>query len=500
MKRRRFIKTLSAGAAGFGILKYPRVAHAGWGDWPADKIDAILPDSRKAKNVLEVYMYGGVSAFDSFYCVPGWGTGDGTFLNAYRSDTEARFQSCGFGDARELTEAFGDDENGTTVHLGPWAIPLRQRPDITDRMRIITMRHDQLAHEGANPLALSGNRLGSPRLAGLGSSIQRYWLEQPGGLRATPYAYVLYPGVEFATDNVGAGSAVGLHPGNATPLSLTVSAGSQITQLLSRNGVGSDRAAFDSAMSHYENAYQRQFRTGGKGAPTRSQSRSNFEFSNYARRNADAIQSVLDPSFFQSISGSECGTNATDMPAMQLRLATALLTRSADPARYVQVIDGGITPNPNAGHDTHDGHVDYASRNVVHTLEELANRINAPGEDDPDKLNLDETMIVLTTEFGRTPDRQGTTGLNHWPQGYVSVFIGGPVTSAERGIYGHITEDQGIAQNWMTPAENRMSIMAAMGIYPFSPETFAVGDVLGGVANELEAATRIREQYLGVTL
>ena len=82
----------------------------------------------------------------------------------------------------------------------------------------------------------------------------------------------------------------------------------------------------------------------------------------------------------------------------------------------------------------------------------------------------------------------------------MSVFIGGPVTSAERGIYGHITEDQGIAQNWMTPAENRMSIMAAMGIYPFSPETFAVGDVLGGVANELEAATRIREQYLGVTL
>jgi hypothetical protein len=500
MKRRRFIKTLSAGAAGFGILKYPRLAHAGWGDWPSDKIDAILPESRTAKNVLEVYMYGGVSAFDSFYSVPGWGTGNGTFLNAYLADTEDRFQSCGFGTSNELTEPFADDENGTTVHLGPWSIPLRDRPDITDRMRIITMRHDQLAHEGANPLALSGNRLGSPRLAGLGSSIQRYFLEQQGGLRATPYAYVLYPGVEFATDNVSAGSAVGLHPGNATPLSLTVSAGSQITQLLSRDGVGNNRAAFDSAMSHYENAYRQQFRAGGKGAPTRSQSRSNFEFSNYARRNADAIQSVLDPSFFQSISGSECGSNATDMPAMQLRLATALLTRTTDAARYVQVIDGGITPNPNAGHDTHDGHVNYASRNVVHTLKELADRINAPGENDPEKLNLDETMIVLTTEFGRTPERQGSTGLNHWPQGYVSVFIGGPVTSAERGVYGYITEDQGIAQNWMTPAENRMSVMAAMGIYPFSPETFAVGDVLGGVANELEAATRIREQYLGVTL
>ena len=40
----------------------------------------------------------------------------------------------------------------------------------------------------------------------------------------------------------------------------------------------------------------------------------------------------------------------------------------------------------------------------------------------------------------------------------------------------------------------------AASMLAFSPETFAVGDVLGGVANELEAATRIREQYLGVTL
>ena len=264
--------------------------------------------------------------------------------------------------------------------------------------------------------------------------------------------------------------------------------------------MGSNREAFDAAMSHYVDAYQQRFRVGGKGAMVRSQARNNFEFSNYTRRNADAIQSVLDPSFFQSISGSECGTNATDMPAMQLRLATALLTRETDAARYVQVIDGGITPNPNAGHDTHDGHVNYASRNVTHTLAELAARINAPGENDPEKIDLDKTMIVVTTEFGRTPQRQGTTGLNHWPQGYVSLMIGGPITEAEKGIYGHITEDQGVAQNWMTPAENRMTVMAAMGIFPFSAQTFAVGDVLGGVQNEAEAARRIREEYLGVKL
>ena len=503
MRRRRFLKTVSlasAGAASFGILRYPRTAHAGWGAWPEEKIDALLPPERRAKKVLEIFMYGGVSAFDSFYCVPTWGESNGSFLNAYRAETEARFADCGFGDANSLTEPFAEDENGTLVHLGPWAIPLRQRPDISSRMRVLTTRHDQLAHEGANPLALSGNRLGSPRLAGTGASIQRHALEREGGLRAAPYAYVLYPGVEFPTDNVGAGSAVGLHPGTATPLSLTVSAGSQLTSLLSRNGVGANREAFDNAMAYYVNAYQQRFRVGGKGSPIRSQSRSNYEFSNYTRKNADAIQSVLDPSFFEPIAGSECGTNATDMPAMQMRLATALLTRSTDAASYVQVIDGGITPNPNAGHDTHDGHVNYASRNIPHTLRTLAENINQPGENDPAKIDLDETLIVITTEFGRTPERQGSTGLNHWPQGYASVVIGGPVTAAEKGVYGYITPDQGIAQNWMTPAELRMSIMVAMGIYPFSAETFAVGDVLGGVANEFEAAVRIREQYLGVKL
>ena len=53
MKRRRFLKSLSyasAGAAGFGILKYPRTAHAGWGDWPTDKLDAALEACAREEN------------------------------------------------------------------------------------------------------------------------------------------------------------------------------------------------------------------------------------------------------------------------------------------------------------------------------------------------------------------------------------------------------------------------------------------------------------------
>lgn len=186
------------------------------------------------------------------------------------------------------------------------------------------------------------------------------------------------------------------------------------------------------------------------------------------------------------------------MPAMQARLAAALLTRPTDAPRYVHWIDGALTPHPAGGHDTHQKHVSFASANVSHTLRKLVEIINEPGEGDPAKIDLDETMIVINTEFGRTPYAQGQDGLNHWPQGMVNVLIGGPITAAERGVYGTITEDQGMSQVWVSPAENRMLLMMALGIYPFSSQTFAVGDVSGGVMNELEAAKRLRDVYLGI--
>jgi hypothetical protein len=500
MQRRTFLKTAgaaTAAGAAFSVLRHPRQAQAAWGDWPEDKLEAMIPGERQAQSVLELFMYGGMSSFDTFYTVPKWGMGNQTFLNAFYAETMQRYGQCGF--PGELTEAFADDAMGETVHLGPWVSALRARPDIVDRMRIVVQRHDLLPHEGANPIALTGSRLGSPRLAGVGAAIQRHFLEQPGGLRATPYAYVLYPGVEFPTDNVRAASAVGFHPGSARPLSVNVDPNSQLSQLLGRPALTGRRAEFDAAIDHYLRDYQQRFRPGGKGAPTRAAERSNYEFAHFARNGADQLQSVLSADLFTPVGGMECGSNeGVDKPQMQARMAANLLTRATDRARYVQWIDGGLSPNGAGGHDTHDNHVNDASRNVGHTMQALADIINKPGEGDPNKLDLDETMIVINTEFGRTPHKQGGSGLNHWPQGMTNVLIGGPVTAAEKGIYGAITEDQGFAQTYISPAENRMLVMMALGIYPFSSQTFAVGDVGGGVKTELEAAQRLMQVYLGL--
>ena len=501
MQRRTFIKSAgvaAAAGAAFSVLKHPRRADAAWGDWPADKLDAQVPGARQAKSVLELYMYGGMNAFDTFYTVPSWGMGQERFLNAYYPESVQRFGSCGFAGDLELTEPFAEDGNGETIHLGPWVSPIRLRKDIVERMRIIVQRHDLLPHEGANPYALTGSRLGSPRLAGVGASIQRHFLEQPGGLRATPYAYVLYPGVEFPTDNVLAASAVGFHPGSARPLSVTVGPNSQLSALLGPPAVSGRRAQVAAAVDHYLRAYQQRIRPGGKGAPTRAAERNNYEFAHFARNGADQLQSVLSADLFQPISGSTCNDGSdVDRPYMQARRAANLLTRAEGRARYVQWIDGGLMPNGSGGHDTHDNHVNDASRNVTHTMQALVDIINAPGEGDPNKIDLDETMIVINTEFGRTPHRQGQDGLNHWPQGMVNVLIGGPITKAERGVYGAITEDEGFAQTWVSPAENRMLVMMALGIYPFSSQTFAVGDVGGGGKGQPAGALRATQGYTG---
>src|SRR6185503_18800990 len=111
MRPRNFLRTTgTAGAvalgSAFGILKYPRGARAaGWGAWPADKMDAILPVERQATNVLELHINGGMSPWDTFYTVPTWGIGgDYQYVNQFAPTApidlafsrDARFEECNY--------------------------------------------------------------------------------------------------------------------------------------------------------------------------------------------------------------------------------------------------------------------------------------------------------------------------------------------------------------------------------------------------------------------
>ena len=62
-------------------------------------------------------------------------------------------------------------------------------------------------------------------------------------------------------------------------------------------------------------------------------------------------------------------------------------------------------------------------------------------------------------------------------------------------MVGAIGED-GVATDWVTPAEFRAAMLSGLGIWPFSPEAFAVGD-LPEVTTERDGAVRLRERVWG---
>jgi len=503
LRRRDFLKSTSllAAAAGGATLLGGRTARA-FGEIPAGADSAAVPAAMRAQNILEIFLYGGVSQYESFYCVDAFGQSDSTgwwlFYNS--GDVQKAVQSCGI--PGPLLADFATDASGNMVKLGPFVMPLRSRQDIVDRMRVAITAHDLEPHEGAIPLALAGRPLGHPALAGLGSHIQRYYLDHDNQPGRAPYAYMLVSAnLGFPADNIRSATAIGMHPGAARPLGIKVDAASDLTSLLARGTVGQNRAAYDKLMSEHVDRYNARLTYKGKTGPLRAPRVTDLSSAALSIEHADAIASVLDPSLFNVVGGSECGdSNATDATTMSLKLATHLLTHPTAPARYVCVIDGGLKlADGGGGYDTHGENSHTQARNLGHMLKSLTALINLPGENDPDKLDLDKTMIVLTTEFGRTPYAQGGgKGRNHWPYGYPIVFLGGPIQGAGKGVFGACGSDGKAIAGASSPQENRIAALMALGIWPFAPESYNVSDVPGAM-EEKGAATLVKQRQLGIT-
>lgn len=510
MKRRDFLKVTAAGlgaAAGLSLL--PRRARsAPFGEFPAAAAPGMLPEELRAKNVLEIFLYGGLSAWETLYLVEEYGQPTDpqypnqqfyTFPGTGGSSIRAAVTSCGFS-TTQLSLPFATDAAGANVKLGPFARTIWDRDDLLSRMRIVVQKHDLEPHEAAIPLALTGKRVGTPDMAGLGAHIQRYYGERLDPARKSPYSYVLatqaIPG-----DNIFAAMTTGAHPGSARPLRIKVDGAQRLAELLSRPNAGTatERAQVDALLRAYVD--RAEARLSWKGTPTRAPHLAELSNAVTAVANADAVASVMDPGLFVDVPGNVCGDYASaNIPAMSLRLAAHLLTHPTEPAKYVCVVDTGLRQaSGGGGYDTHTDNSHDQARNFSNLLRELLDVINAPGENDPAKLNLDETLIILNTEFGRTPWAQdGGNGRNHHPYGYVTALVGGPIGSGQKGIVGAIGPD-GVATDHALPSENRIAALLALGIYPFSHEAFAVSDVKD-VGSEAEGVTSVTERLLGVML
>lgn len=505
MRRRDFLVGSTAALAAGGLMR-PRVARAAaWGVGPEEAAAHLLPAGVRAEKVLEIFSYGGIAPFESFYVIPEHGRpSDPDYANQqwylFADDHADVYASrCGL-DSASWLEPWKNDAAGKRVNLGPVAWPIRQRPDVLARLRVVVMRHDLEPHEAAIPYMLSGMRLGNVRMAGMGTHVQRYFQEQLSSSRFAPYSYVLTPDNIFSTDNLRAASAVGVHPGAARPLSLTIDQANNLGSLLARNHLNADtRPKVDALLGWYRDAAN-GYHVDPFGQPLRSHALADHAFSLTSVLSAPELAGVLGTDLLAPEGHSSCGNSESlDYNRVGIRAAASLLNNPTDPARYVNVIDTGLElADGGGGYDTHYEHPRTQAENGMSMLQNLMDHINEPGEGDPSKIDLDDTMVLITTEFGRSPVRQfGGNGTNHHPYGYVVLMIGGPIGPDQAGVVGAIGPDA-VATDYVTPAEFRAACLSAMGMYPFAQESFAVGDVRN-IGSELEGLVWLNEHVLGRT-
>ena len=501
MKRRTFL-TLAGGAGAAAVMVGPwigRSSAATFGAFPAGTSSVELPVGQRAKKVLEIFLYGGLSPWETLYFVRDYGTAaDPQYPNTQYyalSQTNALDQCSTVDQARP----FATDANTAMVELGPFANRLHLRTDVTARMRLVVQRHNLEPHEAAVPMALTGRPVGQPNAAGLGSHIQRARIDantSPG--RASPHSYVFATG-GISSDNVAAAAAAGTHPGGARPLLIKTDNASRFTNLLARPAVGAGRAQHDALVGAYLDQYNSRLTFPERGR-VRSARTDDFAVAFNTTKNVDSISGVLTPDLFMSRNGTACGVTDQSLPLMGLTAARRLLTHPTEPASYVCVSDVGLyEASGGGGYDTHTRNSVDTAVNFDNMLQSLLGMINGPGETDPTKVSLDDTLIILNTEFGRTPTRQGGDGRNHHPYGYVTAFIGGPITAAQKGVAGAIGRSgEATPAQSASPSENRMAALLAMGIWPFASDGFNVADS-PGATTELEAAQKAMTKFLGRT-
>ncbi len=110
------------------------------------------------------------------------------------------------------------------------------------------------------------------------------------------------------------------------------------------------------------------------------------------------------------------GTKETDEFGRQLLLARRLAEQGT---RFIQVCHAG---GGNGGWDAH-GNIESHAPLCRATDKPIAGLIR----DLKQRGMLDETLVVWTSEFGRTPWSQNTTGRDHNPKGYTAWMAGGGI-------------------------------------------------------------------------
>ena len=119
--------------------------------------------------------------------------------------------------------------------------------------------------------------------------------------------------------------------------------------------------------------------------------------------------------------------------------------------RYVEVTRGGW--------DTHDDNFTRVEVNCV----DIDKAIGALLMDLERRGMLSETLVVLTSEFGRTPDINPRNGRDHWPNAFSAMFAGAGIKGG--AVYGS-SDDHGkrVVDKPVKPEDLNATIARLLGI------------------------------------
>ena len=120
--------------------------------------------------------------------------------------------------------------------------------------------------------------------------------------------------------------------------------------------------------------------------------------------------------------------------------------------RYVEVSRGGW--------ETHDNNFESVEENCM----DIDKALSALLLDLEVRGLLKETMVVLTSEFGRTPNINPRDGRDHWPYGFTAFLAGGGTKGGT--VYGKMDK---VGRNpaegkFIDPASLNATIAHAMGL------------------------------------
>jgi hypothetical protein len=490
----------------------------------------FFPPGRNLYKVLEIHLYGGLSPWETFYHrrlardagYRGFEVGKSEVfpLLNWHSDSGSIPNLCELMPSADETREFSTT-GGDTVHFGPPTKPLWA--NLLDRTRVVVLQHNLFPHEAAIPYAATGLRLGQPRMAGLGAAIQRRAMAiedaaQAANPRIAPWSYVLEPSSGLiSTDNIDAFKATGLHPAASKPVTLQIAGGGLVARLRDRPMIRSTRQ--DALLRFYRDEYDRMLRYPGISDRIRSIGFDNYVASLGNTLNAEVLAAQLDGAIRPVGSDRACVSAQSTQPGLAenqtaagLRSAARLLSHRQTPAHYVCVIDAGLqTADGGGAYDTHNTeHSSVTATNLWNVLATLRHLVETR------ELDLDTTLVVLTTEFGRTPFRSKngvlnleSNGRDHWPLGYTSVLIGGPIRS--RQMLGRILDgdlsggpqaENGVADpnDVFNATDVRAAVLLAAGIDPFAEGAFGGADVSASfrVPNDnIATARNIAARFFG---